>query len=230
MATPLLQVDDVSVTYRTSVEGTPTLKNTLMRMGRRQRVVREVEALKNRLEAENVLRLKAVRLAPDGKSVVVSMNKPFSTYPLQLTSQVGDLSVARDSILRDLRAALTAAPAPAQPACCLCDDRPQAPNDPCGACGKTAPQPDADEREAMVAVLKDALWTPCATEAEDVADALLAAGWTRGTEAEKRGAERMRERAAQKQEDCWKHGVPAVEHAKHIRALPLTKETPDADA
>lgn len=40
------------------------------------------------------------------------------------------------------RAALAAAP---QPACCLCDDRPQAQNNPCGACGKAAPQP-APER------------------------------------------------------------------------------------
>ena len=46
-------------------------------------------------------------------------------------------------------------------------------------------------------------------------------------EAERRGAERMRERAAQEQEDCWKHGIPSVDHAKHIRALPLTEETPD---
>ena len=40
-------VDDVSVTYRTSVEGTPTFRNTVRRLGRRERVVREVEALKN---------------------------------------------------------------------------------------------------------------------------------------------------------------------------------------
>ena len=40
-------VHDVSVTYRTSVEGKPTLRNTLGRLGRRQRIVREVEALKN---------------------------------------------------------------------------------------------------------------------------------------------------------------------------------------
>ncbi len=37
---------DVSVTYRTSIEAKPTLRSTLMRLGRRQRVVREVEALK----------------------------------------------------------------------------------------------------------------------------------------------------------------------------------------
>ena len=40
-------MNDVSVTYRTSVEGKPTLSNTVRRLGRRQRIVREVEALKN---------------------------------------------------------------------------------------------------------------------------------------------------------------------------------------
>ena len=39
-------VRDVSVTYRTSIEGKPTLQNTIRRLGRRQRIVREVEALK----------------------------------------------------------------------------------------------------------------------------------------------------------------------------------------
>jgi ABC-type polysaccharide/polyol phosphate transport system ATPase subunit len=40
-------VHDVSVTYRTSVEGTPTLRSTIGRLGRRQRIVREVQALKD---------------------------------------------------------------------------------------------------------------------------------------------------------------------------------------
>ena len=40
-------VNDVSVTYRTSIEGKPTLRSTIGRLGRRQRIVREVEALKN---------------------------------------------------------------------------------------------------------------------------------------------------------------------------------------
>jgi ABC-type polysaccharide/polyol phosphate transport system ATPase subunit len=40
-------VNDVSVTYRTAIEGKPTLRNTVKRLGRRQRVVREVQALKN---------------------------------------------------------------------------------------------------------------------------------------------------------------------------------------
>jgi ABC-type polysaccharide/polyol phosphate transport system ATPase subunit len=43
---PRIRVEDVSVTYRTSLEKAPTLKTTLMRLGRRERVVREVEAVK----------------------------------------------------------------------------------------------------------------------------------------------------------------------------------------
>jgi teichoic acid transport system ATP-binding protein len=41
-----IRVEDVSVTYRTSLERNPTLKSTLLRLGRRQRVIREIEALK----------------------------------------------------------------------------------------------------------------------------------------------------------------------------------------
>ena len=39
-------VNDLSVTYRTSIEGKPTLQSTITRLGRRQRIVREVEAVK----------------------------------------------------------------------------------------------------------------------------------------------------------------------------------------
>jgi lipopolysaccharide transport system ATP-binding protein/teichoic acid transport system ATP-binding protein len=37
----------VSVTYRTSVERAPTLRSTLLRLGRRERVVHEIEAVRN---------------------------------------------------------------------------------------------------------------------------------------------------------------------------------------
>jgi ABC-type polysaccharide/polyol phosphate transport system ATPase subunit len=40
-------VEDVSATYRTSVESRPTLKSTMSRLGRRQRIVREIEAVKH---------------------------------------------------------------------------------------------------------------------------------------------------------------------------------------
>jgi ABC-type polysaccharide/polyol phosphate transport system ATPase subunit len=44
---PRIRVQDVSVTYRTSLDRAPTLKGTLVRLGRRERVVREVAALKD---------------------------------------------------------------------------------------------------------------------------------------------------------------------------------------
>ncbi len=40
-------MDDVSVTYRTSLDAAPTLKGTVLRLGRRESIVREIEALKN---------------------------------------------------------------------------------------------------------------------------------------------------------------------------------------
>ena len=44
---PRIRVQDVSVTYRTSLESAPTLKNTVLKLGRREKVVREVQALRN---------------------------------------------------------------------------------------------------------------------------------------------------------------------------------------
>jgi ABC-type polysaccharide/polyol phosphate transport system ATPase subunit len=41
-----IRVDDVSVTYRTPLERSPTFKSTLLRLGRRERIIREIEALK----------------------------------------------------------------------------------------------------------------------------------------------------------------------------------------
>jgi lipopolysaccharide transport system ATP-binding protein/teichoic acid transport system ATP-binding protein len=43
---PAISVQDVSITYRTTFERTPTLKDALVRFGRGERVVREVEAVK----------------------------------------------------------------------------------------------------------------------------------------------------------------------------------------
>ena len=42
-----IRVEDVSVTYRTSLDRNPTLKSTLLRLGRRERIIREIEALRN---------------------------------------------------------------------------------------------------------------------------------------------------------------------------------------
>ena len=46
-AEPRIRVEDVSVTYRTSLESAPTLKSTVLKLGRRERIVREIHALKN---------------------------------------------------------------------------------------------------------------------------------------------------------------------------------------
>jgi lipopolysaccharide transport system ATP-binding protein/teichoic acid transport system ATP-binding protein len=43
---PRIRVQDVSVTYRTSLERRPTFRSTVTRMGRGQTIIREVEALK----------------------------------------------------------------------------------------------------------------------------------------------------------------------------------------
>jgi ABC-type polysaccharide/polyol phosphate transport system ATPase subunit len=42
-----IRVSDVSVTYRTNLQKVPTLKSAIVRLGRRERVVKEVKALRN---------------------------------------------------------------------------------------------------------------------------------------------------------------------------------------
>ena len=42
-----IRVENVSVTYRTTLERKPTLAKTLVRLGRRQRSVREIEAVRD---------------------------------------------------------------------------------------------------------------------------------------------------------------------------------------
>jgi ABC-type polysaccharide/polyol phosphate transport system ATPase subunit len=44
---PVISVDDLSVTYRTSLEKRPTFKSTLLRLGRSERIIREIEAVKH---------------------------------------------------------------------------------------------------------------------------------------------------------------------------------------
>ncbi len=44
---PAIRVEDLSITYRTSIDRKPTLKSTLTRLGRRERVIHEIEAVKN---------------------------------------------------------------------------------------------------------------------------------------------------------------------------------------
>ncbi|HEV3001097.1 MAG TPA: ABC transporter ATP-binding protein [Solirubrobacteraceae bacterium] len=46
-APPAISVQDLSVTYRTSIERRPTLRSMLVRAGRRERYVHEIEAVKD---------------------------------------------------------------------------------------------------------------------------------------------------------------------------------------
>ena len=44
---PAVAVEDVSISYRASYEKKPTLRTTLVRLGRRQRIVRQIQAVKD---------------------------------------------------------------------------------------------------------------------------------------------------------------------------------------
>jgi teichoic acid transport system ATP-binding protein len=44
---PAVRVNDLSITYRTTLEREPTLKQALIRFGRGQRTVKEIEAIKD---------------------------------------------------------------------------------------------------------------------------------------------------------------------------------------
>jgi ABC-type polysaccharide/polyol phosphate transport system ATPase subunit len=47
VADPAVKVEDLSVTYKATFENNPTLKTTLLRLGRRQKLVREIEAVRD---------------------------------------------------------------------------------------------------------------------------------------------------------------------------------------
>ena len=72
VAPPTISVKDLHITYRTTLQTQPTLKSTLVRLGRRERIVREVQAVKGlNLEVAEGTVLGVVGATGAGKSTLM---------------------------------------------------------------------------------------------------------------------------------------------------------------
>jgi len=101
-----IKVEDVSVTYRTALEKRPTFMSTLLRLGRRQKVVRELKALKHvTLEVPQGAVLGIVGANGAGKSTLVRAMAgilPPTTGRVEVHGQVSTLLALGVGFNRDL--------------------------------------------------------------------------------------------------------------------------------
>jgi ABC-type polysaccharide/polyol phosphate transport system ATPase subunit len=115
-------MDNLSVTYRTTIEKKPTLKKTLVRLGRRERVVRKTRAVRNvSLEIPHGIVLGIVGVNGAGKSTLmrtvagilpptsgrVEVHGRVSTLLALGVGFKGDLSGRENVMLGGLAAGLT---------------------------------------------------------------------------------------------------------------------------
>lgn len=134
-----------------------------------------------RAQAAEIARLAPPPAEPAGDALREALQR--------LDAELQDHGYARSGTMRKLvRAALAAAPAPIQPALPMFYDDEAAKAKSSCQCDRIDPQPDADEREAMVEVIREAEgdWLDDDNDSREpiivYADALLAAGWTRKRE------------------------------------------------
>jgi ABC-type polysaccharide/polyol phosphate transport system ATPase subunit len=119
---PAVRVERLSVTYRATVEKRPTLKKTLIRLGRRQRIVREIRAIQDlSLDVPHGTVLGIVGVNGAGKSTLlraiagilpptqgrIEVNGRVSTLLALAVGFKGDLTGRDNVVLGGLAAGLT---------------------------------------------------------------------------------------------------------------------------